>query len=325
MFKPLGPLSCRPPQNHREYTVNFDGSTCRIGTDGHTLWSAGVEAHQNTLRLRLEPRPLADKPELLLGLAVDLLLGHHPDLKTVNVVASGTPERSFTRGEFYQDPTVWHRRPKDSAPRAEEWTLTQGRRHPVRDTLVPGTFYRRYVAKIQKTLSLRTVDVDKDLDLFHDWHNQPRVYDLWELNKPKEELRAYLQKALADAHSIPMILEADGQPVGYFEFYWGAEDRLAPYYDPEPYDRGLHLLIGEPSFLGLDNTQAALSSVTHFLFLEDARTQRLVAEPRSDNQRILKYVQIVPGWRFVKEFDFPHKRAALLMASRDVFFNGVVL
>lgn len=324
MLKPLSPLTCRPPQNDREYTVTFDGFTCRVEDGGRPVLIAGAEAHQDTLRLRLEPLETQDKLELVLGLALDVLLGHHPEIKNVKVVDPSGHDLSITRGEFYQNPAVWHRR-GGHVQRPEEWTTTQGRRHPVRETLVPGTFYRRYVAQIQKTLSLRTIDAEADLDLFHGWHHQPRVYDLWELNKPKDELRTYLQKALADAHSIPMILEADGKPVGYFEFYWGAEDRLAPYYESEPYDRGLHLLIGEPSFLGVENTNAALRSVTHFLFLEDARTQRLVAEPRSDNQRILKYVQIVPGWRFVKEFDFPHKRAALLMASRELFFNGVVL
>ena len=194
--------------------------------------------------------------------------------------------------------------------------------HQLRPFKKEGIYYQNYYPEIDKNLTLRSINIEADLDLFHEWHHQPRVAYLWDLNWPKEKLKEYLLKTQDDPHMISMILEFDQEPVGYFEAYWAKEDRIAPYYEVEDYDRGFHFLIGNKCYLGRQNTCAAVRSIMHFIFLDESRTNRIVVEPRSDNQKVLKYAQLVPGWRFIKEFDFPHKRAALLMADRDDFFNG---
>ncbi len=207
----------------------------------------------------------------------------------------------------------------------ETWIETDGRSHPKRENLPKGVLYRRYFSHIDKEISFRSVDIDSDLDLFHEWHNKERVYDLWELNQSKDDLKNYLKKGESDPHQTPLILEINGESAGYFEIYWAAEDRIGPYYDYAPFDRGFHFLIGEEKFLGLKNTQSVLFSITQFLFVVDSRTRRIVAEPRSDNKAVLKYLEFVPGWEFIKEFDFPHKRSALLSVKREAFFQGKML
>lgn len=202
--------------------------------------------------------------------------------------------------------------------------MTNDRHHPVRPAPFQGTMYKRYLPKIGKTISFRLITLN-DLDTFHDWHNQPRVYHFWELNQSKEELKAYIEKGLKDPHQIPVIVEMDGEPMGYFEFYWVREDRLGPYYDSDAFDRGFHFLIGNKKFLGNAITDQVIKSVLHLLFLDDARTRRVMAEPRHDNQKVLKYAQASIGWKQLKIFDFPHKRAALLENSREVFFGGNAL
>ncbi|EPA9875168.1 acetyltransferase, partial [Cronobacter sakazakii] len=54
------------------------------------------------------------------------------------------------------------------------------------------------------------------------------------------------------------------------------------------------------------------------------RTQRLVAEPRFDNQRLFRHLPVA-GFETVKEFDFPHKRSRLVMSQRNRFFSEVGL
>ncbi|KYG63756.1 aerobactin siderophore biosynthesis protein iucB [Bdellovibrio bacteriovorus] len=234
---------------------------------------------------------------------------------------SGTP-LEVTRQEFFQLRPLWVHNGKENIT-PETWTLTKEVSHPVRPRVKPGQIlYQRSLTHLGKTLRLRVADIEKDLDIFHDWHNQPRVFDFWELNKPKEELREYLKKGLEDPHQFPVIVEFDETSVGYFEMYWTKEDRLGPYYDSEAFDRGLHFLIGNEKFLGFANTDAILKSVTHYLFLEEPRTRKIMAEPRSDNAKVLRYVETFTAWKKLKEFDFPHKRAALLECRREAFFGG---
>lgn len=234
-------------------------------------------------------------------------------------------QNEVLRTDFFQNPANWcvHGR---TELQPERWMHTKDVYHPVRPQPVPGELlYSRYVPSLKQTVSFRAMDADKDLETFHFWHNQPYVAEFWELNKSKEELKEYLLKGIADLHSIPTFVEIDGVPVGYFEMYWTLEDRLGPYYESEAYDRGFHLLIGNKDYLGFNNTDAILKSATHYLFLDEPRTRKIMAEPRSDNKRIIRYIDTFTAWRKVKEFDFPHKRAALLECRREKFFLGQFL
>lgn len=310
-------ITVRPPALHSDFTLSFDGHTVRVSSGDAVASEAHAGTSTSTLQLKFSQ--LESSP-LMAYLMLDYLFGAYSTL-TQAVIHNHLSLTSIERADFFKLPNLWHPRGLQTAALEETWTETQGRKHPVRPKLVPGVQYRRYIPEIDQTLSFRSADPERDLDTFHEWHNQPRVYDLWELNQSKEELKQYLIKGLADPHQIPLILELNEEPVGYFEVYWTAEDRLAPYYEYEAYDRGFHFLIGNKKFLGAKNTNAALRAISHFMFLDDPRTQKLLAEPRSNNQRVLRYVESLPGWTFVKEFDFPHKRAALLECPRALYFS----
>jgi acetyl CoA:N6-hydroxylysine acetyl transferase len=200
------------------------------------------------------------------------------------------------------------------------YTVTDGKRHPQRPPVRGGEVYRRSIPDLETVLSLRTVDPERDLDVFHRWMNDPRVARFWELEGSREDHARYLAKVLADAHMHPVFGGFDGQPFGYFEIYWAKEDRIAPYYAVDDYDRGIHMLVGEDRFRGPHRVAAWLPSLVHFLFLDDPRTRNVVAEPRADNAKMIDYLQRT-GFHKVKEFDFPHKRAALMVLPREVFFD----
>jgi acetyl CoA:N6-hydroxylysine acetyl transferase len=325
MLKNIEKVVYTPPSQTVSYSVQLEGPFARVqGTNGCTL-VANLEAMEDSIQVRVNPFEVHESPLASVLVLFDFLFGHFPQLKQVQLVGLELPAQfesvsQLTRAQFYQSAYPWHQRGFTPAADLSQ-TETNGRQHPVRPTVENGALYRRYAPSIQKTISFRTVEIDRDLDLFHEWHNQPRVADLWELNKSKEELRNYLEVSNRDPHLTPLILEFDGVPAGYFEIYWATEDRLGPYYESDAYDRGFHFLIGNQAFLGKENTGEVVRSVMHLNFLEDSRTQAVVAEPRADNKRVLKYVQLVPGWRFIKEFDFPHKRAALVMAKRADFFG----
>jgi len=181
--------------------------------------------------------------------------------------------------------------------------------------------YQRYLPHLHRTIKFRVASLENDLERFHSWHHQKRVSKFWELEVTKEQHGEYLQKLLDSETQLPLIVEFDDTPVGYIESYWVKEDRLAPYYDCSDFDRGFHFLVGEKQGLGFAYTDALLQSACHFLFLEDHRTQRIMAEPRSDNKLLLRYLERFPSWKKIKEFNFPHKHAALLSCEREGFFR----
>ncbi len=200
------------------------------------------------------------------------------------------------------------------------YVMTDGKRHPLRAPYPQGVVYRRYVAALGQHVVFKTVEPDADVEIFSRWQNQPRVAAFWELAGSLPEHRAYLCKVAADAHIHPVLGYFDEQPFGYFELYWAKEDRIAPFYPVDDYDRGLHLLVGEECLRGPHRVAAWLPSLAHYLFLADPRTRSVVAEPRADNAKIIAYMTQA-GFYQSHEFDFPHKRAAMMRLSREAFFG----
>ena len=176
-----------------------------------------------------------------------------------------------------------------------------------------------YQSKIQKrSLTLRRITQD-DLDLFYKWHHKDFVKEFWEMDKDRDELSKYINDLLCSPYQEPLIVEIDGEPIAYFELYYAYDDRIAPYSNPDINDRGLHLLFGEEKYLRTKIVFEVIYHVSKFMFEDDPQTKSLWGEPRSDNKKILKISDRLPGWKFVKEFDFPHKRSALIQCEREDF------
>jgi acetyl CoA:N6-hydroxylysine acetyl transferase len=229
----------------------------------------------------------------------------------------------FTRENFWQLP-LWRRGERADAHGKMQFDAERQLYYPVRPARPEGEVYRRYDPQIKRILSFRVADIAQDAERFTRWMNSPRVNAFWEMAAAQPELENYLRKQLDSPYCYPLIGCFDDQPFGYFEVYWAAEDRIGRHYRWQPYDRGLHMLVGEEQWRGAHFIRSWLRGLTHYLFLDEPRTQRIVAEPRYDNQRLFRHLPVA-GYHTVKEFDFPHKRSRLVMSERKPFFTEVGL
>jgi RimJ/RimL family protein N-acetyltransferase len=127
-----------------------------------------------------------------------------------------------------------------------------------------------------------------DLQLLHKWMNNPRVSKFWGCAGPVSNQEAFLKSNLESRHSFPVIGCWDGKPFGYFEIYWVAEDILGRHLssgEVEPWDRGVHVLVGEEEFRGKQRLRCWLTSLVNWAWCSDYRTNNFVLEPRVDNER----------------------------------------
>lgn len=273
-----------------------------------------------------------DGPELLAALEATFSL--HPAPRTIRVIAPLPRQSSlFTQGvlrqppgesaiasagAFWQQQQPWLASP--TAPYPLDHVMTGAARHPRRPPKASSVVYRRHIPWLQATLSLRVATEELDAARLNQWMNDPAVAHFWEEAGPIDKHRAYLRKQTDDPHTLPLVICLDGVPFGYVEAYWAREDRIAPFCDAADHDRGWHVLIGDPACRGQHFVSAWMPSVSHYLFLDDPRTQRLVIEPRIDNAKMLRSLSR-SGYALEKSFDFPHKRAMLGTLSRERFFN----
>ncbi|MFC3396681.1 GNAT family N-acetyltransferase [Brenneria rubrifaciens] len=231
----------------------------------------------------------------------------------------------LARETFWQLP-LWLRgtRALPTPAPALQYDAARALCYPLRPARPQGEVYCRYDPRVRQTLSFRLPDADRDTPLFTRWMNDDRVAFFWEQRGPETLQYDYLTSKLEDAHLYPLIGCYDDRLFGYFEVYWAAEDRIGRHYRWQPFDRGLHMLVGEQNWRGAMFVRSWLRGLTHYLYLDAPQTGRIVAEPRADNQRLFRHLPEA-GYRTVKEFDFPHKRSRLILNQRHAFFTEVGL
>lgn len=287
--------------------------------------------------LRLSSAPPSDPSEFRDAAlaAIEAAFAWSADAKAIEVEAEGdvaslaalvergvltrTDGRVLAHADaLMQQPALWLARGEEP-PFPERFVLSGDRRHPLRRPKPRGVVYARHIPWLGETLTFRAATVEDDLGTFHRWMNDPRVAAFWNESGDLGHHRRYLEGLIADPHMIPLIGEFDGAPFAYFEIYWAKENRLAPFYDADDYDRGWHVAVGEASRRGGASIGAWLPSLVHFMLLDDPRTRRIVGEPAASHVQQIRNLER-SGFARIKTFDFPHKRAALVSLLRERFF-----
>lgn len=140
----------------------------------------------------------------------------------------------------------------------------------------------------------------RHVDLVEEWMNNPRVDKAWMEKGDRAKHERFTRERVEDAHSLSLIgsflereqtftMRKDKQAFEektvdkvheavYTEVYWVKEDRLGPLFDSRPYDRGVHMLVGNEGMRGKHRVKAWLPSLVHYCFLDDVRTTRVIAE-----------------------------------------------
>ena len=183
--------------------------------------------------------------------------------------------------------------------------------------------YTRYIPHLDQLFKLEPCS-QKHLDPLHTWLNDERVDKFWEEKGTREQHEKFIADRVADPHTLAVIgsyLDNSGdktpvtqpQMATYSEIYWVKEDRLGPLMkEVRDYDRGklittvctglaeqsglkltwhsigIHVLVGSNQHRGPHRVRAWLPSLVHYCFLDDPRTERVVAEPNCKNLKMIE-------------------------------------
>ncbi len=162
---------------------------------------------------------------------------------------------------------------------------------------------------------IRVVDPDVDAETVSGWMNRPHLAEAWEYDWPPERWRGYLRAQLAGSYSRPLIGSLRGQEHGYVEVYRAAKDSIAPRYDADPYDLGLHAAIADLNIVNRGFGPLLLPRLTASLFQIETRCRRIMFDPDHRNTAARRLCEFA-GCEFLGEHDMANRRMALYALHR---------
>jgi lysine N-acyltransferase len=163
---------------------------------------------------------------------------------------------------------------------------------------------------------IRLVDPGTDAEMVSEWMNRPHLVEAWEYDWPPSRWQRYLQAQLDGEYSRPFIGSFRGAPFGYIELYRAAKDSIAPRYDADPFDIGLHAAIAELKFVNRGIGPIVLPRLVASVFELEPRCRRIMFDPDHRNtgaRRLCEYA----GCTFLGEHDMSNRRMALYALPRS--------
>lgn len=135
------------------------------------------------------------------------------------------------------------------------------------------------------TFSLRPLRIPQDIPLVQDWVTRDYAKYWGMKGKSVQEVEALYREIVRSGHVRAFLGLHDGKPSFLVECYRPSEDILATFYDADPQDRGMHILIAPAQKRIPGFTWHAFTTVLDYLF-SDRNTQRVVVEPDIRNEKI---------------------------------------
>lgn len=162
---------------------------------------------------------------------------------------------------------------------------------------------------------IQLVDADADAEMVSEWMNRPHLVEAWEYDWPPARWHRYLSAQLEGQYSRPFIGSFRGAPFGYIEVYRAAKDSIAPRYDADPHDIGLHAAIADPKYVNRGLAPIVLPRLVASVFEIEPRCRRIMFDPDHRNtgaRRLCEYA----GCTFLGEHDMSNRRMALYALPR---------
>lgn len=164
---------------------------------------------------------------------------------------------------------------------------------------------------------VRLVDAATDAEMVSEWMNRPHLVEAWEYAWPPQRWQRYLQAQLDGAYSRPFIASFRGQPFAYLELYRAAKDSIAPRYDADPHDIGLHAAIAELRFVNRGIAPIMLPRLVASIFELEPRCRRIMFDPDHRNTGARGVCEHA-GAVFLGEHDMSNRRMALYALPRPL-------
>lgn len=178
--------------------------------------------------------------------------------------------------------------------------------------------YSRYFPKEDITISVRSFDIDRDLEMAHEWFNQEHAKPIWKMDGPIKDLETFYRTLIPSDHSHSLVGEINGEPTFTIEPYWPMRDTIGAYYEALASDYGAHLLIAPTD--KNKKFSFAIGQVTMDYVFAQPTVGKCIGEAAVESRAMHIFVTRL-GFKFQRVVTMPHKDATLTFCYREWYWE----
>ena len=171
------------------------------------------------------------------------------------------------------------------------------------------------IPQLPAPYGLRVADPDADAAMISEWMSRPHLVEAWESNWPVARWRRYLQAQSEGEFSRPLIATLDGVDRAYIEIYRAAKDSIAPRYEHDPHDLGLHVAVADLDHIERGHVSYLLPHLVASVLALDPLCRRIMFDPDHRNALARKFCER-SGCAFLGEHEMANRRMALYVLPR---------
>lgn len=181
-----------------------------------------------------------------------------------------------------------------------------------------GIVFKEYIKELGSVVAFRSLDLDHDLELVHQWVNAEYARRFWGLRGKPEMIRKVYAAAMANPDTHAFIGLIEDQPFCQIDVYAVKEDELQEHIEWEAHDAGFHILMCPPRQMKRRWSYWAIKCFQQYYFSQE-NAQRLFAEPDQHNHPA-NQLAINTGFNFVKSAALSYKTANIYSITREDFY-----
>ena|ERR1700733_7052585 len=182
--------------------------------------------------------------------------------------------------------------------------------------------FSKFIPSINKTISFRSFDLEKEVELIHFWVNEPYALPYWQLPGPKQRIfdLYYSIQRNSNAHSYIGLL--DGSPICQFDVYRILADEVKQYIMADFDDCGFHLLMA-PNRMPIPGLSFHICSTFLEYYFSFPEATRMFAEPDIHNIRSNALLKRL-NFNFIESIQLSYKIANLYSLTKNQFIASQV-
>lgn len=180
--------------------------------------------------------------------------------------------------------------------------------------------HKRYFNGGTHEIGIRGFDIEKDLEVLHEWVNLEYAKKFWEMDGPVQGLEEHYIKHMGVDYSHPYIGTLNGEPIFTLELYWAIKDEVGKYYPFHPGDYGFHMLIA-PAKQRIPNFSYYALTMCMEHFFSFGQVHRMIGEASVEHMGTHNLITKV-GCEFDKALVLPYKTSNLTFLTREMYHEA---